>query len=67
MNDLAALVSGRCEVLYLEPAAGDTVKLYWPRAGEGFAVYFTLPGELRSWRRCCARSASSDFIFTTCI
>jgi GT2 family glycosyltransferase/glycosyltransferase involved in cell wall biosynthesis len=46
MNDLAALVSARCEVLYLEPATGDTVKLYWPRAGEGFAVYFTLPGEL---------------------
>ncbi len=46
MNDLASLVGDRCEVLYLEPAAGDTVKLYWPRAGEGFAVYFTLPGEL---------------------
>ena len=46
MNDLAALVGGRCEVLYLEPAVGDTVKLYWPRAGEGFAAYFTLPGEL---------------------
>jgi GT2 family glycosyltransferase/glycosyltransferase involved in cell wall biosynthesis len=46
MNDLAALVSVRCEVLYLEPAAGDTVKLYWPRAGESFAAYFTLPGEL---------------------
>jgi GT2 family glycosyltransferase/glycosyltransferase involved in cell wall biosynthesis len=46
MNDLAGLVAGRCEVLYLEPAAGDAVKLYWPRAGEGFAVYFTLPGEL---------------------
>ena len=46
MNDLAALVSTRCEVLYLEPATGDTVKLYWPRVGEGFAVYFTLPGEL---------------------
>jgi glycosyltransferase involved in cell wall biosynthesis/GT2 family glycosyltransferase len=47
MNDLATLVSGRCEVLYLEPAAGDTVKLYWPRAGESFAVYFTLPHELQ--------------------
>jgi glycosyltransferase involved in cell wall biosynthesis/GT2 family glycosyltransferase len=46
MNDLASLVADRCEVLYLEPAAGDTVKLYWPRAGEGFAVYFTLPDEL---------------------
>ncbi len=46
MNDLAALVAGRCEVLYLEPAADGTVKLYWPRAGEGFALYFSLPGEL---------------------
>jgi glycosyltransferase involved in cell wall biosynthesis/GT2 family glycosyltransferase len=46
MSDLAALVSDRCEVLYLEPAAGDTVKLHWPRAGEGFAAYFALPDEL---------------------
>ena len=46
MNDLASLISTRCEVLYLEPASDDTVKLYWPRAGENFAVYFTLPGEL---------------------
>jgi GT2 family glycosyltransferase/glycosyltransferase involved in cell wall biosynthesis len=46
MNDLAALLSDRCEVLYLEPAVGDTVRLYWPRAGEGFSVYFTLPGEM---------------------
>ncbi len=47
MNDLAALVCDRCEVLYLEPATGGTVKLYWPREGESFAVYFTLPGELQ--------------------
>lgn len=46
MNDLATLVAPRCEVLYLEPAVGDTVKMYWPRASESFAVYFTLPGEL---------------------
>ncbi len=46
MNDLASLISTRCEVLYLEPASDDTVKLYWPRSGESFAVYFTLPGEL---------------------
>jgi GT2 family glycosyltransferase len=46
MSDLAALVSDRCEVLYLEPAAGDTVKLHWPRAGEGLAAYFGLPAEL---------------------
>jgi len=46
MNDLAALAGDRCEMLHLEPAAGDTVKLYWPRAEESFAAYFTLPAEL---------------------
>ena len=46
MNDLVALTDGRCEVLFLEPAVGDTVKLSWPRAGESFALYFSLPGEL---------------------
>jgi len=46
MNDLATLTEGRCEVLYLEPAVGDTVKLSWPRPGESFALYFTLPAEL---------------------
>src|SRR5207253_1666694 len=46
MNDLAALVDERAEVLYLEPAADDTVKLYWPRAGESFAAYFHFPDEL---------------------
>ena len=46
MTDLAAFARGRCEVLNLEPAAGDTVKLYWARAEEEFAAYFTLPGEL---------------------
>lgn len=46
MNDLVTLTEGRCEVLYLEPAVGDTVKLSWPRAGESFALYFTLPAEL---------------------
>jgi GT2 family glycosyltransferase/glycosyltransferase involved in cell wall biosynthesis len=46
MNDLVALTEARCEVLFLEPAVGDTVKLSWPRAGESFALYFTLPGDL---------------------
>jgi GT2 family glycosyltransferase/glycosyltransferase involved in cell wall biosynthesis len=46
MNDLVELTEGRCEVLFLEPAVGDTVKLSWPRAGESFALYFTLPTEL---------------------
>jgi len=46
MNDLAALIDERAEVLYLEPAADDTVKLHWPRAGESFAAYFHFPDEL---------------------
>ncbi|MEO6566555.1 MAG: glycosyltransferase [Casimicrobiaceae bacterium] len=46
MHDVSALASARCEVLYLEPAVGDTVKLSWPQQGESFALYFTLPGEL---------------------
>ena len=47
MNDLATLAGDSCEVLHLEPATGDTVKLSWPRAAESFAAYFTLPGELQ--------------------
>ncbi len=46
MTDLVALTEGRCDVLNLEPAVGDTVKLSWPRAGESFALYFALPAEL---------------------
>ena len=46
MNDLAALIGERAIVLYLEPAVDDTVKLYWPRAGEAFAAYFRLPFDL---------------------
>jgi glycosyltransferase involved in cell wall biosynthesis/GT2 family glycosyltransferase len=46
MHDLAALTAERCNVLFLEPAVGDTVKLSWPREGESFAIYFKLPAEL---------------------
>jgi GT2 family glycosyltransferase/glycosyltransferase involved in cell wall biosynthesis len=46
MNDLVALTAERCEVLFLEPAVGDTVKLAWPKASESFALYFTLPADL---------------------
>jgi glycosyltransferase involved in cell wall biosynthesis len=46
MNDLAALLQGRADVLYLEPAGPDTVRLYWPRTGESFAAWFRLPGDL---------------------
>ena len=46
MNDLAALAQDDANVLFLEPAGGDTVKLRWPRAGEGFAAWFRLPDDL---------------------
>ncbi|MCC7041803.1 MAG: glycosyltransferase [Burkholderiales bacterium] len=45
MHDLVALTEDRCDVLFLEPAVDDTVKLSWPKAGEAFALYFTLPRE----------------------
>ena len=46
MDDLAALLRDRADVLYLEPAAGRTVKLHWPRSGETFAAWFRLPDEM---------------------
>src|SRR6185437_3250563 len=45
MDELAALVGQRADVLYLEPANANTVKLHWPRAGEAFAAWFRLPGD----------------------
>ncbi|MEO8739688.1 MAG: glycosyltransferase [Casimicrobiaceae bacterium] len=46
MDELAALAGERCNVLLLEPAGADSVKLSWPKFGEGFTLYFTLPLEL---------------------
>jgi GT2 family glycosyltransferase/glycosyltransferase involved in cell wall biosynthesis len=46
MDELAELIGERCDVLLLEPAVDDTVKLSWPKSGEGFAAYFSLPQEL---------------------
>ena len=46
MNDLAVLLADRAEVLYLEPAVDDTVKLYWPRRGECFSAFFRFPEEM---------------------
>ena len=45
MNDLASLLGDRAEVLYIEAAEENRVKLYWPREGESFAAYFRLPDE----------------------
>jgi glycosyltransferase involved in cell wall biosynthesis len=46
MDDLAALVAGRADVLYLEPTDTDTVRLHWPRTGERFEAWFRLPADL---------------------
>jgi GT2 family glycosyltransferase/glycosyltransferase involved in cell wall biosynthesis len=46
MNDLTALLDGQCDVLYLEPVSASTVQLHWPREGEAFAAYFSLPDDL---------------------
>jgi GT2 family glycosyltransferase/glycosyltransferase involved in cell wall biosynthesis len=46
MTELAAMVAERCNVLMLEPAGGDIVKLSWPSENEGFVAYFPLPDAL---------------------
>ena len=46
MRDLANAIDGQCDVLLLEPARGDTVRLSWPEEGEGFALYFSLERDL---------------------
>jgi len=46
MDELSAMASERCNVLLLEPAAVDIVKLSWHKPGEGFALYFSLPQDL---------------------
>ena len=46
MEDLAALVSSRADVLYLEPAGDDNVRLSWPRDGEAFSAWFRLPADM---------------------
>jgi glycosyltransferase involved in cell wall biosynthesis len=48
MNELAGLVGGACDALLLEPAAGDTVRLSWLKAGEDLAAYFTLPADMQA-------------------
>jgi glycosyltransferase involved in cell wall biosynthesis len=48
MNELAGLVSAQCDVLLLEPAGGDTVRLSWLKPGEDLAAYFTLPADMQA-------------------
>jgi GT2 family glycosyltransferase/glycosyltransferase involved in cell wall biosynthesis len=46
MDDLAEMVSDRCDVLLLQPAEGDTVALSWLQQSETFVSYFSLPGDM---------------------
>jgi glycosyltransferase involved in cell wall biosynthesis/GT2 family glycosyltransferase len=48
MAELARMVSERCNVLLLEPAVKDTVKLSWFGAGEDFNAWFSLPDEMEA-------------------
>lgn len=48
ITDLAALIGERCEVVLLEPAVGNTVKLSWLKEEEDFAAYFTLPADMEA-------------------
>ena len=45
MEDLAALVRDRCDVLWLQPGPGGTVELSSPARGGALAAYFALPTE----------------------
>ncbi|MEO8536369.1 MAG: glycosyltransferase [Betaproteobacteria bacterium] len=46
MNDVAQLVRDDADVLYLEPADADTVRLYSPAAADDFSAWFRLPDDL---------------------
>src|SRR5262249_26951272 len=46
MAELARLIADRCNVLLLEPAAKNSVKLSWFGAGEDFSAWFSLPDEM---------------------
>jgi glycosyltransferase involved in cell wall biosynthesis len=46
MTELATMIGERCNVLLLEPAIKDTVRLSWFSAGEDFSAWFSLPDEM---------------------
>ena len=46
MDDVAALMRDRVDVLYLEPADATTVKLHSPHETDPFAAWFRLPEDL---------------------
>jgi GT2 family glycosyltransferase/glycosyltransferase involved in cell wall biosynthesis len=45
IDDLTAMLGERCDVLLLQPAAANRVRLSWLKAGEDFSAFFTLPEE----------------------
>lgn len=46
MTDLVTLIEARCNVLLLEPAVLDTIRLSWLKPGEDLNAYFTLPADM---------------------
>ena len=46
MTELADMIADDCNILLLEPATDDVVKLSWPADREGFVAWFSLPGDL---------------------
>jgi O-antigen biosynthesis protein len=47
VDDLAALVADQADVLFIEPASGDTVRVRDARSGA--AAFFALPGEMHTF------------------
>ncbi len=45
IDELAAMLGERCDVLLLQPATAERVKLSWLKAAEDFSAFFTLPAE----------------------
>lgn len=45
IDDLSRMMSERCNILLLQPATAERVKLSWLREGEDFSAFFTLPTE----------------------
>jgi len=48
MTELAGMIGERCNVLLLEPAGNDTVRLSWFAAEEDFCAWFSLPDEMEA-------------------
>ena len=66
MDDVAALVRDRADVLYLEPADALTVKLYSPHGGHPFAMWFRLPEDLPVLAQTLPRDRRRATAFPSC-